>query len=298
LSARAVGAGLLAIALGLASACARAEPPPVPLLWKVSDADNTVYLLGSFHALRPSDYPLAPAVDAAFADAESIAFELAPGELESPTLGADMLAAATFPAGKDLRGAIPPAMYAKLEAYAQTRGLSYAVYGRSEPWFVALVVTMTEMKLAGLDPQQGLDRHLISLAAEKGKPASGLETGRQQIDALDGMTVAEQQQMLDEALDSVAGFKAELDKVHGLWRGGDEKSLHARLAVDLRKRYPQLYQSINVGRNRAWLPKVRAMLDAEHEDDALVVVGTLHLLGDDGLVAMLRQQGYTVERIK
>jgi hypothetical protein len=290
----------LAITLGLgllASACARAEPP-TPLLWKVSDGDNRVYLLGSFHALKPTDYPLAPAVDAAFADAERVAFELAPEELESPSLGTDMLAAATLPAGTDLRGVVPAATYAKLEAYSQAHGLPLAVFARTEPWFVSLVVTMNEMTRAGLDPKQGLDRHVIALAAKAGKPTTGLETGMQQIRALDSMDAGEQRQMLEEALNSADEFEAELDKAHGLWRRGDDKGLYERLAGELRRDYPQLYVSINVERNRAWFPKVRAMLDDEHADDTLVVVGALHLLGDDGLVAMLRKQGYAVERVR
>jgi uncharacterized protein YbaP (TraB family) len=69
------------------------------------------------------------------------------------------------------------------------------------------------------------------------------------------------------------------------------------MGTDMRVHYPQLYQRINVDRNDAWLPKVRAMLDDETSDDALVVVGSLHLLGDDGLVAKLRKAGYTVERV-
>ena len=67
-----------------------AGAPPVPLLWKVSDADNSVYLLGSFHLLKPGDYPLSKDVDAAFADAESLVFEMSPEEMSSPTLGMQM----------------------------------------------------------------------------------------------------------------------------------------------------------------------------------------------------------------
>ena len=104
----------------------------------MSDADNTVYLLGSFHALRPSDYPLAPAVDAAFADAERVAFELSPGEMESPGVAPMMRAAAALPAGQDLRSSLAPATWAKLEAYAAKRSLPLASFAGIEPWFVAL----------------------------------------------------------------------------------------------------------------------------------------------------------------
>ena len=60
--------------------------PPVPLLWKVSDADSSLYLLGSFHLLSADDYPLSTDAETAFADAESLLFELAPAEMESPAL--------------------------------------------------------------------------------------------------------------------------------------------------------------------------------------------------------------------
>ena len=71
--------------LSLCCACARADTPK-PLLWKVSDADNSVYLLGSFHLLKPTDYPLAASTDAAFAAAKLVVFEVPPAELDDPTL--------------------------------------------------------------------------------------------------------------------------------------------------------------------------------------------------------------------
>ena len=316
MTARGLRAGTLALVVGscmFASACAgqdapvprragspgaaaQAEPPR-PLLWRVDDGDNTVYLLGSFHALKPGDYPVAPAVDAAFADAERVAFELSPQEMESPELPGLMLAAATLPAGKDLRSVLPAATYAKLEGYAATRGLPLANLANIEPWFVALLVSLGEMQRVGLDPAQGLDRQLGARAAAAGKPTSGLETAAEQIAALDSMDLAAQQQMLEEALTGVDGFKVEMDSLHALWRQGDEKGLYVRMGADLRDRYPKLYARINTARNDAWLPKVRALLDGEREDDALVVVGALHLLGDDGLVAKLRKAGYEVERV-
>lgn len=67
---------LIAVVLCVLAPAALAATPaataPVPLLWIVSDADNAVYLLGSFHLLRPDDYPWSGDVDAAFADAESV----------------------------------------------------------------------------------------------------------------------------------------------------------------------------------------------------------------------------------
>jgi uncharacterized protein YbaP (TraB family) len=286
-----------ALAAALAGGCPSAASEPRALLWSVSDADNTVYLLGSFHALRADDYPLDPAVDAALADAEQLAFELSPTEMESPDLPAMMLRAATLPAGEDLRSTLPPATFAKLEAYAQSRGLPLPALMQREPWFVALLVSLGEMQRIGLDPAQGLDRKLMAQAAAAGKPGTGLETAAEQLAALDSMTPAEQQQALDEALTGVDDMRQEMDELHDLWRRGDADALYSKMGTELRDRYPLLYQRINVDRNSAWLPKVQAMLDGEREKDALVVVGSLHLLGDEGLVARLKAKGYKVERL-
>ncbi len=68
------------------------------------------------------------------------------------------------------------------------------------------------------------------------------------------------------------------------------------MAAEMKRDYPALYRRINVQRNDAWLPKLEQRL-ARQDDDTLVVVGALHLLGEDGVVEKLRAKGYTVERI-
>jgi uncharacterized protein YbaP (TraB family) len=275
-----------------------ANGSPVPLLWRVSDADNTVYLLGSFHALRPTDYPLAPAVEAAFADAEQVRFELSPEEMLSPELGVSMATAAQLPEGETLRSVLAPATWDKLEAWASSRGLPLETFMGMEPWFVSLVITVMEMQRIQLDPAQGLDRHLIDRAVAAGKHTGGLETAAEQIAALDSMSREEQQQALLEALGEADDFRTEMEALHTAWRNGDDRTLYDRMGLELRQKYPRLYQRIDVDRNRAWFPEIRALLDDSHDDDALVVVGSLHLLGDDGVVEMLRAQGYKVERVR
>jgi uncharacterized protein YbaP (TraB family) len=271
---------------------------PVPLLWKVSDADNTVYLLGSFHALRPDDYPLAPSVEAAFADAERVRFELSPQEMESPELGMEMATAAQLPPGQTLSTVLDADTYAKLQAWSRSRGLPLESFAGMEPWFVSLVISVMEMQRMHLDPEQGLDRQLGARALAAGKDTAGLETAADQIAALDSMTPEEQQQALLEALDEAGDFDTQMEQLHTAWRNGDERTLYDRMGRELREKYPRLYQRIDVDRNRAWLPRIRALLDDSHGEDALVVVGSLHLLGEDGVVEGLRAQGFTVERVR
>ena len=277
--------------------------PPVPLLWKVSDQDNAVYVLGSFHMLKPGDYPLSPDVDAAFADAERLVFEIAPEEMGSPTLGLQMGQAAMRTDGTRLDSELTPALAARLRAWAEARGPALQRAGVSvdalqafEPWFVGLMVSIVGMTEMGLDPKLGLDVHFAQAARQAGKPTAGLETGAQQIAFMDGMDKTEQVQMLAEALDESEEGRAEMEKLHRLWREGDEQGIWQGMALDMKASYPKLYQRINVERNDSWLPKIEQRLAAD-EDDTLLVVGALHALGSDGIVEKLRAKGYTVERV-
>lgn len=267
------------------------------MLWKVSDADNHLYLLGSFHVLKASDYPLAASVDAAFEDAELVVFEIAPAEMKSPELGRAMLAAGTYPAGRNLQQALDPAEWRRLEAYAARSGLPLENLRGFEPWFLSLVITLREMAKEGFSPEQGLDTHMIARAAAANKRTLGLELGADQIRVLDGMSELEQRQALADSLDAADDFKKHIDQLHGLWRRGDDAGLDAELVQEFKREYAALYKRINVDRNQAWLPKLRRLLDEESEDDVLVVVGSMHLVGSDGLVSQLRAHGYRVQRL-
>lgn len=280
------------------------KDPPVPLLWKVSDDDNEVYLLGSFHLLKPDDYPLSSDANRAFADAESLVFELPPDEMNSPQLGLQMMQAALRSDGTRLDSELPPATAVKLKAWlaaggagVQATGLGSGRVQMFEPWFVGLMVSLTEMMKQGLDPQLGLEQHFISAAEIAGKPMSGFETGAEQIAFLDGMGKQEQLQFLDEALTEAQEGKEQLMALHAAWRNGDAATIWDEMAVDMQARYPQLYQRINVERNDAWVPKIEALLAEPGSDDVLVIVGALHLLGGDGVVEKLRGRGLEVERI-
>lgn len=278
--------------------------PPVPLLWKATDGDNTVYLLGAFHLLRPTDYPLSRDVDLAFADAEHLMFELPPEEMSSPQLGLDMARAALRTDGTALDSELPAATVARLRAWESANadlmartGMTAVALQAMEPWFAALVVSLIEMGKMGLQPDLGIDAHFAARAAAQRKPTAGLETGAQQIAFLDGMSPAEQRQFLDEALAEAAKGPDAMEAVHRAWRDGDADTLWQQMAVDMRDAYPALYQRINVDRNDAWLPAIEARLSAPGGDDTLVVVGALHLLGEDGVVEKLRARGHRIERI-
>jgi len=277
-------------------AAAIAKAPPTPLLWKVSDQDNVVYLLGSFHLLKADDYPLSPDVDKAFAEAENVVFEVPPADLGDPLLAQKMQAMAGYGDGGSLSQVLPPDVHQKM---GQVLGKDrVAQMEMVEPWFINLGLLIGISQQMGFKADQGLDLHVARMAEAAGKPVSGLETADQQLAVLDASPMDEQIAGLRDFFNKPGEVPKLLTETHDAWRSGDVGKLRSLVIDDVRNETPVTYRIINVERNDAWVPKLQQMLDQAGEgNDTLVVVGAMHLIGEDGVVEKLRAKGYTVERI-
>lgn len=266
---------------------------PVPLLWVAKKGDTEVHLLGSFHMLKAQDYPMDASIEDAYASAQKLIFEIAPDEMRSPDLARGLMQAARFEEGGSLRAVLPDATRKKLEAFMGEA----AVLGSDgmKPWFITLNLTVSMIVQAGFDPGLGMDMHFMQRASEDGKPTAGLETVADQIAALSGSPMGEQIQGLDEALRPREEMLKRFDELHGFWRAGDAEAIERLMIEELMQKTPVTGKLLNEDRNRRWLPQVESMLSGG--ENALVIVGALHLVGDVGLVELLRARGYNVERI-
>jgi len=282
---------------GQAAAASAAKPAPVPLLWKVSDADNAVYLLGSFHLLRPDDYPLAADVDQAFADSARLVFEVPPEQMFDPSVAQRFMARARFDDGRSLSQVLPADLREKLNRVLAKNGASLAQLDPLEPWFVNLSLVLGVSQSLGFSPQLGLDQYLMRQAAAAEKPTAGLESMDAQLQAMDAGPLPEQIKALREFVDQPEEVPGMLEDMHGAWRRADLATLDAKARVEMRDKTPETYRIVNVERNLAWLPQLQKMLDESRQGNTLVVVGSLHLLGDDGLIELLRGKGYKIERV-
>jgi uncharacterized protein len=252
-----------------------------------------VHLLGSFHMLKPQDYPLDPSVELAYAGSEQLVFELDPAEMQSPDLARGLMQAARFSDGGSLRAVLPAHVLKKLEAFMGEA----AVLGSDgmKPWFITLNLTVSMVVQAGFNPALGLDMHFMQRAKDDGKATRGLETVADQIDALSGSPMDEQVLGLEEALQPMDELRKKFDELYGFWRSGDDAAIERLMIDEMVTKTPITAKRINEDRNRRWLPQLEALLAGE--TDTLVVVGALHLVGDIGLVELLRAKGYSVERV-
>jgi len=107
------------------------------------------------------------------------------------------------------------------------------------------------------------------------------------------MTMEQQEHLLSESLKDLDAEKANMARLVESWRAGDVPGVE-RIVLSELKQEPLLYQRLLVERNRSWMPKIEALFARPRH--AIVVVGAAHLVGPDGLIAMLRAKGYTVEQ--
>lgn len=283
------------LALCLVVAGARAAAAPVPLLWKVDgERGSALYLLGSFHLLRPADYPPAEVVTTTLAHADRVVFELAPEEMLAPGLAARLERAGRRVSGR-LQDELAPEEWTRLQAAASRAGLDVQALQGLRPWFVALTLGVGAMTRQGLDPGLGLDRWLMQQAQAAGKPALGLETADEQIALLADMDAPAQRQMLAGALEQADDEDATA-ALHAAWRAGDAAALQTLAGKPMQRRQPALYRRMLAARNRRWLQRLQPWL-RPGQGNTLVVVGALHLVGDQGLVRRLQARGYRVERL-
>jgi uncharacterized protein len=273
-----------------------AKAPPTPLLWKVSDQDNSVYLLGSFHLLKADDYPLSPDIDKVFVEAENLVFEVPPAQLTDPLLAQKMQEMAGFSDGSSLSQVLPPDVHEKM---GQVLGKDrVAQMETMEPWFINLGLLIGISQQMGFKADQGLDLHIARMAEAANKPVSGLETAEEQLAVLDASPMGEQIAGLRDFFNKPGEVPKLLNETHDAWRNGDLAKLNSLVIDEVRKETPVTYRIINVERNDAWVLKLQQMLDgASAGSDTLVVVGAMHLIGADGVVEKLRAKGYEVERI-
>lgn len=291
--------GLLLGLLPAQPASARHAPAAawVPMLWEVhGDGDARLLLLGSTHLLQADDYPLPADVEAAYARAGRLVFEVDPVQMQSPVLARAMLAAGRRDDGRRLQDELPAAQWQALLDWAGKRGLPAQALQGSKAWLVALNVSLTEMAAGGLQAELGLDRQLMQRGGSDGRSMLGLEDAASQLALFNGLDSGQQQAMLEEALDDASAGGRRWRDLLAAWRSGDAARFWEQAGAPLASRHPALYRALNVQRNEAWLAQLPQWL-ADGQGTTLVVVGALHLVGDDGLVARLRAGGHRVERL-
>jgi len=263
-------------------------------LFKVTSQGGTVYLLGSIHFMKESNYPLRQTIERAFGTSSNVVFEVNMAEMDSPDTQVLMLSKSIYNDGNTLENSLQPAVYRRLGEKAGEFGLNMEMFDRFKPWSVAMTLIGLKLNQLGFDPAKGLDRYFYAKALASGKRTFGLETMAYQIGLFDSLSMREQEMLVQQTLDDFDTMESEMGEMLLSWTNGDVVHLESMLLKSFGD-YPGLYQKFLVRRNRNWLSQIDVFLS--QKKNWFVVIGAGHLLGQDGLVNLLRRKGYAVEQM-
>ena len=289
---RCVLSGILVL---LATVAAADEASHPVTMWQVQGDTNSVYLLGSIHLLREEDHPLPRVIDTAYDDAELIVMELDMDDLDPAYTQAAFNRAGVMTDGRTLRDLMGEELYAQAEAAAEAADIPLDLLDQSEPWLAALTVELMVLYRIGFNPMYGVEMTMTNRATADGKPIEGLETVDEQLGFLDGLPLQAQREMLLQTLLQSAEVRDSIDQLIDAWRHGDTAALEKDLLSELEQQ-ADLHEALIVSRNLRWVESIEDFLD--DEQDYLVVVGALHLVGKDGVPALLDQAGFEVNQLE
>jgi uncharacterized protein YbaP (TraB family) len=286
-------AALLLTGLAVGALPASAGHPVT--LWHVEGDSNSVYLLGSIHMLRAEDHPLPRIIDSVYDDAEVIVMELDMDDLDPVYTQAAFNRAGVLTDGTTLQDLMGEELYARAAEAAVEADIPLDMLARSEPWLAAMTVELMVLYRIGFNPMLGVEMTMTNRATSDGKPIEGLESVDEQLGFLDGLPIEAQREMLLQTLVQSAGIGDSVEVLIGAWRHGDTATLEKELLSDLEQQ-ADLHDALIVQRNLRWADAIEDWLD--DEEDYLVVVGALHLVGDDGLPALLDRAGFEIRQLE
>jgi len=288
LSRGAIAAGLVWMAgVGVADAA--------PALWEVRDRDSVVYLFGSMHVLRPDVRWRTKAFDRAYAAADRVWFET------RADLPPDQVKALVDRYGVDpdrsLTQKLSPTVLATLRPVLDRDGVPLDRVERLRPWAAAMMLSVAPMTRTGGEVASGVDAATTRRARTADKPIATFETFEQQLRIFADLPEQAELDYLDDVAREQLSPPRDGVALERAWLKGDMGRLGSRLADRMRARRPALYDALLRRRNLAWADRLDAEMRQGRGTD-LVVVGALHMTGDEGLPALMKARGYVVRRIQ
>ncbi len=259
-------------------------------VWKISDSSGKVlYLGGSIHALKSTDYPLPQEYARACDASNQLVFEIDPKEMGA-AVGKSLLKAGEYPSGDSLKEHVDPRTYDYVRRFFGALSVPESKFAKFRPWFLAAMLQAPQ--LHGLSADLGVEGFLKKRARAKSKPTSGLETLQESVRTLSGLSDRQSEAML--LLSFIPSSRGTGDQLKDAWKKGDADrvwTISSGMLADV----PSIADRVITRRNHNWVPKIDTFL---HSDQTyFVVVGAGHMGGPDGVLTLLRQRGYKIEQL-
>ena len=287
--ARRLGALAAVAMLALAAPAPASAKPPV---WVIRSHGATLVLFGSIHLLPAGLDWRPPALDDALVSADEVWFELPINAKAGEEAANVSLMRGALPKDMRLTALMSEDDSARLMQAAVALHCTPEAVDRMQPWMAELTLSVAEDAKSGADASSGVEDQIEALAGPAVARRS-FETAAQQIEFLAGAPLRDQVASLNWTVGEIVGDPDSYRRVVDEWMDGDLMGLKHDANDPLQKVSPRLYERLILKRNRAWAGELASRL--KKPGKIVVVVGIGHLIGPDGLPALLRARGFDVE---
>ena len=263
-------------------------------LWKIQSKTNTVFVFGSIHYLKKEFYPLDEKIENSFTQSDILAVEANINDIKRGDIQ-KLVGSAFYPDNETLEKNVSVETYEMVKKELGGLSLPAEVINKERPWFLALTFTSLETLKLGFDPRYGIDNYFLSKAA--GKKIFELESFDYQISLFSKLSDKDQELFLLYTLKDLNVLRQELDGLIQAWNSGDTKSMELILTKSLEedKRLSPIYEKLVYERNRDMASKIEDYL--KRKETYFVIIGAGHLVGDQGIIQILKGKGFLVEQL-
>ncbi len=266
------------------------DGPSEGVFYKVQKDNQTVYLLGSIHLGDQSLYPLNEQINTAFEEADHLAVEIDIGDLDEMEVSQTIMQQGMYQDGKVLSEVVEEDVFNEALEQLSALGMNKEIVDQFQPWFVTMLLSEVALQETALNAEFGIDKHFIDRAKDKSLPIISLESVESQIASMSSAPEEEQIKSLEYTIESIDNFEEELIQLMRVWRSGNTD-----VFAQLREMNQGSDQLAMDERDLLMTGKIEEFLNADNGDIYFVVVGSLHLAGENSITDLLKTGGYSVE---
>ena len=266
--------------------------------WQVNSDKATVYLMGSIHFADKSFYPIREEIEKAYKESAALVVELDIYKIDHDAYNRLLVKKGIYKDGSTIKDAISEETSLLLDQRLRQLNISYDDIKNYKPGILVLTLTSMQVMQMGFDPELGIDAYFLKQASapDSAKKIIELESLDQQMGLF--LDIPDEDLLLKESLYSLDESEEVMADMVRYWKAGDESKMNKLLFEDALNDNPAfsaIYDSLIYERNDQMVSKIDEML--KQQGSYFVVVGSGHLIGEKGIVSVLKEKGYKVKRL-
>lgn len=258
-------------------------------VWTAEKGNKKIILAGSVHLIHPSQLPLPKEYLKAFDVSKRIVFEIDLAEMNDFSSAAKMMQQFQLQ-GTTLNKTLRPDVWEKLQKVMQQHQVPNTLL-MFDAAFMSFSLPIVIWQQQGY--QDGIDKILYDKAKQTGKEVIGLETFDQQLAALASLQQIDPNVLIEGTLKGLTDPRLFIDTLINQVYKGESAKIAEQMELYKVKSMQVFYQNVLVNRNKAWIAKIDHY--ATDGTPTMVVVGALHLVGDNSVLKLLEKQGYQIK---